>query len=650
MIPAGSVQARKSSPKSPIECTARPVTFQGVTGGVYSLSDLKSLPHWVAWKVINKQKVPINPHTGKGAKTNDPLTWGTRAQAATRKLSMGGKGIGLMLGPIQGQNDLSFGGIDLDTCRNTETGEITPWAQEIVDRLDCYTEISPSGTGLKIYFVHNATSASKQFKRKGDSHPPAIELYLDRRWFAMTNEEFGSTKPLRLINSEIYWVLNDAGPRFIGTDSSQVAATDDSKSAAAFCKAEFLLLNNGTIEDFEEWALEHPWGDYESNPRRAIERTWQNAGIKAGAVALSKLRNPVEFEDLGPDPDKPKNRHGLNSTCAADLEPENIQWVWPQRLASGKISILAGDPGQGKSQISLHLASVISSGGKWPDGGKAPKGSIVILSAEDGAADTTVPRLIAAGADRSKVYFVRSVTEKGKDRSFNLGADIQQLGELCDSLGDVVLVIIDPITSYLGNIDSHRTGDVRAVLEPLGNWAEQARVAVLAISHPPKAAQAKAINAVTGSLAFVAAARVVMVAIADPETKGRSLLLPVKINIGQSPKGLGYRIEGRTVDGATGPISTSGIAWDGDPVTLTADEAMNAGREPGRPSKAGNEAEAFLRGRLGFGAVAAKDVLNEAEAEGISERTLRRAKVNLGVIVNKSAFGGGWTWELDWGV
>ena len=191
---------------------------------------------------------------------------------------------------------------------------------------------------------------------------------------------------------------------------------------------------------------------------------------------------------------------------------------------------------------------------------------------------------------------------------------------------------------------------MRAVLEPLGNWAEQAGVAVLAISHPPKAAQAKAINAITGSLAFVAAARVVMVAIADPETKGRSLLLPVKINIGQSPKGLGYKIEGCTVDGAKGPISTSAIAWDDKAVNLTADEALNSGREAGRPAKAGSDAEAFLRGRLGFGAVPAKDVVNEAEAEGISERTLRRAKVKLGVIVNKSAFGGGWTWELDWGV
>jgi putative DNA primase/helicase len=434
------------------------------------------------------------------------------------------------------------------------------------------------------------------------------------------------------------------------SDGETVAATDESGSGAAFRKAMQLQLAGETAEAFEDWAVDNPWNDYEANPERAIERTWERAGREAGQIALAeRASGTVDFEDLGPDPAS-KPRQGLNATCAADLEPENIEWVWPQRLASGKISILAGDPGQGKSQISLQLASVISKGSKWPDGGNAPKGSIVILSAEDGARDTTVPRLMAAGADLRKVQFVRSVTDKGKDRSFNLGADIKQLGELCDRLGDVVLVVIDPITSYLGNIDSHRTGDVRAVLEPLGNWAEQARVAVLAISHPPKAAQAKAINAITGSLAFVAAARVVMVAIADPETKGRSLLLPVKINIGQSPKGLGYRIEGRTVEGSKGPIATSAIAWDDKEVTLTADEALNSRREPGRPVKAANEAEAFLRGRLGFGAVPAKDVVEEAEAEGFSKRTLDRAKANLGVVVKKTSLGGGWTWELDWGV
>lgn len=433
-------------------------------------------------------------------------------------------------------------------------------------------------------------------------------------------------------------------------EGDTVAVSDESGSGAAFRKAMQLQLAGETVEAFEEWASDNPWNDYGQDSDRAIERTWERAGIEAGKIALAeRATGALDFDDLGDDPaTATKPKEGLNVTCFADIEPENIEWVWPQRLARGKLTMLAGDPGQGKSQISLHLAAVISRGGMWPDGGKAPKGSVVILSAEDGAADTTLPRLMAAGANRAKIFSVRSVAEKGKERTFNLGEDIKQLDDLCTRIGDVVLVVIDPVTSYLGGIDSHRTSDVRSVLEPLCNWAEKTRVAVLTISHPPKAAQAKAINAVTGSLAFVGVVRVAMVAIADPETKGRSLLLPVKINIGQSPNGLGYRIEGRTVDGAKGPITTSAIAWDSDPVALTADEAMNAGREPGRPSKAGKGAEAFLRGRLGFGPVAAKDVLSEAEAEGFSHRTLERAKAKLGVTAKRDGYGGegGWLWQL----
>lgn len=416
---------------------------------------------------------------------------------------------------------------------------------------------------------------------------------------------------------------------------------DESRSGAAFKEAMAIYLRGGTVDEFQIWASDNPWKDYENNPARAVYRTWARAIKQCKDDGLE----PVKFDSEGIDPDA--KHQGLNVTRFADIEPENIDWVWPQRLASGKITILAGDPGQGKSQISLHLASIISNGGTWPDGGKAPQGHVIILSAEDGATDTTLPRLMACGADRYFVHAVRSVTDKGRERSFNLGADLKQLDELCAYLGDVVLVIIDPVTSYLGEIDSHRTSDVRAVLEPLGNWAEKARVSVLAISHPPKAAQAKAINAVTGSLAFVAAARVALVACADSETKGRSLLLSVKNNIAQAPKGLGYRIEGCTVEGSKGPIHTSLIAWDDKEVKVTADEAMSATRGANKPQEVMGDALAYLRDRLGFGAVVSASDMNEgAKAHCINESTLRRARKQHGVVASKTGYQGAWTWQI----
>ena len=135
----------------------------------------------------------------------------------------------------------------------------------------------------------------------------------------------------------------------------------------------------------------------------------------------------------------------------------------------------------------------------------------------------------------------------------------------------MALVIIDPITSYMGTrIDSHRTTDVRGVLEPLGRFADEAGVAVLAITHPPKAAQGSAINSFTGSLAFVATARMAFIATEEPETE-RRLLLPVKHNLGPKAPGLAYRFEQRIVSKG---IVGSHIAWDIAPVTVTADEAF----------------------------------------------------------------------------
>ncbi len=186
------------------------------------------------------------------------------------------------------------------------------------------------------------------------------------------------------------------------------------------------------------------------------------------------------------------------------------------------------------------------------------------------------------------------------------------------------------------------------MLEPLAEWAERLDVAVLAISHPPKAAQAKAIHAVTGSLAFVAAARMVFLAIAEPEAD-RSLLLPVKNNLGPKVKGLGYRIVSREIgDGISIPfVTSSSVEWDSEPVNVTADEVVRA-REGGTKANALSDAETFLRNELGFGGRPASEIRAKAEAEGISTRTLARAKASLGISARKEGFGGEgvWVWSL----
>jgi putative DNA primase/helicase len=327
----------------------------------------------------------------------------------------------------------------------------------------------------------------------------------------------------------------------------------------------------------------------------------------------------------------------------ADVEPEAVQWIWPGRIARGKLTLIAGDPGIGKSQITIDSAARITTSGTWPDGGTAVIGSVVILSTEDSPKDTLRPRFEAVGADLQRVHVLKAVITDDKLRTFSLQADLDALGEKVRTLGDVSLVIIDPITSYMGQIDSHRTTDVRAVLEPLAGFAEKFNVAVLAVSHPPKATQAKALHCITGSLAFVAAARLVFVAIEEPETgSGRRLLLAVKNNLGALAAGLGFHLAQRIVSKG---IVASHIAWDSTPVTTTADQAL-AAAGAGTTAQALGEATDFLLDELSSGPRAVREIKTSAAEAGIAWRTVRRAQQKLGIKPHKAGLNKGWQWSL----
>jgi len=198
------------------------------------------------------------------------------------------------------------------------------------------------------------------------------------------------------------------------------------------------------------------------------------------------------------------------------------------RAASpGKVTMLAGHPGLGKSQLALAIVSIVTTGGRFPvNGARAECGSAVILSAEDDAEDTIRPRLDAVGADLARCRVVGAVHDRddtGRDhmRGFSVVDDMPRLATALAEIGDAVLVIVDPITAYLGATDSHRNAEVRSALTPLTHLAAEHRVAVLAISHLRKSLEGEAILRVSGSLAFVAAARAAYVVTRDPANENR---------------------------------------------------------------------------------------------------------------------------------
>jgi hypothetical protein len=328
---------------------------------------------------------------------------------------------------------------------------------------------------------------------------------------------------------------------------------------------------------------------------------------------------------------------------ASEIEPERVEWLWEARIAAGKQTLFAGDPGTGKSQLSVAIAAAIAKGAEWPCGeGRAPLGSVIILSAEDGVADTIVPRLTAAGADLDRIRIVTAVEDGKGRRSFDLQADLYELEKTIAEIGDVRLIVIDPISSYMGKTDSHKNTAVRGVLEPIGEMAERMRVAVLSVTHFSKASAGtatKALNKFMGSVAFVAAARAAFVVLEDPHDGERRLLLHAKNNLAEAPQGLAFRLEQSIVGEG---IVTSKVEWEPEPVTLTANEVLAANDGSKKNALAVEEAEYFLQALLADGPVSSKEVDAEALEAGIKLATLRRAKANLGIKPYKDGMKGGW--------
>jgi hypothetical protein len=306
----------------------------------------------------------------------------------------------------------------------------------------------------------------------------------------------------------------------------------------------------------------------------------------------------------------------LVSRCAAEIAPERIEWLWPGRLARGKHACIAGEPGTGKSQLSIAIIAAVTTGGEWPCGeGRAPLGSAIVLSAEDGAADTIVPRLLAAGADRTRVHVVSAVRNgDGSRRGLNLQFDLDLLEKEIARIGDVALVVVDPVSSYLGKADSHKNSEVRSVLEPLSEMAERMRVAILSVTHFSKTGAnttTKALHRFIGSIAFTGAPRAAFAVIEDVEHNGRRLFLHAKNNLAPPPQGLAFRLEQCIVgDG----IVVSRILWDSEPVAITADAALAADASGTETRTAKAEAMEFLQAVLAGEPVPAAQVNRMARA------------------------------------
>lgn len=362
----------------------------------------------------------------------------------------------------------------------------------------------------------------------------------------------------------------------------------------------------------------------------------QRHGLEAVVTCVASADTP------GPKSDD-QSGSGLVLLRASDIKPEPVSWLWPEWLARGKLAILAGNPGSGKTTLALGLAAIITTAGRWPD--KTPchdKGSVFIWSGEDDPTDTLVPRLMAAGADLTRVHFLDGVTTDGERRPFDPGKDVPHLAAALEKVGDVRLIIIDPIVSAVTG-DGHKANDVRRSLQPIVDYAMRHQCAVVGITHFSKGTGGRdPLERVTGSQAYGALARVVMVAAKEEGDGGSRVLARAKSNIGPDDGGVSYTIETTTVDGG---IVASRAIWTGT-MAGTARDILGIVESQEEGRSATDEAVDFLRDLLNQGPVPSKEANKQAKESGITEKTLRRAREKLDVVVDKSGYQGAWLWSL----
>lgn len=310
----------------------------------------------------------------------------------------------------------------------------------------------------------------------------------------------------------------------------------------------------------------------------------------------------------------------------ADIRPEAISWLWEPYVPRRRITILEGDSGIGKTYLACKLAASVSSGEAWPwsaSSTKPRRGSAIIMSREDGLADTLRPRLELCGADLRRVH-----TLTGWKNSASAGAvtlkDVDVLEAAFKTIGPA-LVVIDPLQGFIGaDVHMGSANKTRPVLAALGDLAEKHETAVLIVRHLTKSQSRTPSYQGLGGVDFSAAVRSLLLAGRDAKT-GEHAVVHVKSSAGPQGPSLGYKIDG------------AGLTWTGIS-ELTARQLL--ARDTKNDETPRETAKQFLRAFLAGGPRASREVQAAARNAGIADRTLERAQEELGVVATPKAKSG----------
>lgn len=325
---------------------------------------------------------------------------------------------------------------------------------------------------------------------------------------------------------------------------------------------------------------------------------------------------------------------------ASEVVRERVTWVWPGRLAEGKLTILDGDPGLGKSTLYVDLAAHLTRGRAWPDGAACTPGGAVIVTTEDGLGDTLRPRLEEAGAQLDRCCLVQTLqdTPAAPPRVPVIPDDLPLLAQAVQRVA-ARLLVIDPLMAHLSDgTNAYRDQDMRKALAPLAAFAERCGTAVLVVRHLNKSTGGNVLYRGGGSIGIIGAARIGLLAGRDPDDEELRILACAKNNLAERPASLAFRVVASPQDPAV-PV----VRWDG----LSGRSAQDLCTPPGPPTQR-EAAMAWLTEQLEEGPRPAAALYEAAEAAGFSKRTLQKARARVAVTerVGGVAGDGHWVWRL----
>lgn len=362
------------------------------------------------------------------------------------------------------------------------------------------------------------------------------------------------------------------------------------------------------------------------------------------------------------------HKNCLGTTSMFGLEPQPLHWLVPGYLPLGKLVLLAGDGGHGKSVLTLHLAACLSTG-RMPFGLVGATNyepvSTLLVSCEDDYEDTILPRLMTAGADLKRIFRVDCTYDaNGKPVPFSL-AHYQAIENELKQHPEIKLIVVDPAGAYVGRsgIDDHKDSELRALLGPLTELAARQGVTILIVKHLNKGATAKAVHKVGGSAGYVNAVRAAYLVAPDPDDENRKFFLPLKFNICMKPQALAFRFASlspeeqapilarctRLSDAEKAQLGAQlfRMAWEGA-VNAEADDVMAPRTRTEESIQKTDKAGEWLLQYLANGPKPSKELFAEATRNGLSRNSIFRAKKELDeqVRARKPDFHGDWIWEL----